>query len=264
FEAVSAAQAKALETSFLMHVDESINRVAAWPGEKQWPKRRVRKVTQRSLPPLPEDYIESHPLQDALRKRLEDMPTRAYRRWDVRFGGRWPWQRNQQRISVVAAAWVPMREVLEQGYASAPAGKRALIELAPLRSDGGNASTLLLAFSPTGWDTEVVPPPNTVLVSRAADGQWITRKGAMASGMQTFAREIVTPPMEHSEVKRCTAHIETLPPARFPVSARILAKEQGIAFETALKGMRAYAEANPSYLVCEDELRDDFLLEMRG
>lgn len=262
--AVPAGEARVLETSFLEHIDDGVSRIEAWPGEKRLPRRRVRKEAQHSLLPLPDDYLESNPLQDALRKRLHEVPTRAYRRWDVRFGGRWPWQRNRQDLSVVAATWVAMRDVLEQGYAVEPAGKHALMDLAALRTDEQNAPSLLLAFSPTGWDPDVIPPANTVLVSRDDQGQWTARKGAMASGMRTLARAIVTPPMERSEVERCTAAIRELPPSRFPVSARELARERGIAFDTVVEGMKAFTKENPSYLVCEDDLRDDVLLEMRG
>ncbi len=264
FGAITAARVQNLESAFLQHINEGINRIKAWPGEEHLPKRRVRRDTRRSLLPLPEDYLESHPLQDALRKRLDETPTRAHQRWDVRFGGRWPWQRNRQDLSVVAATWVPMRDVLEQGYAVEPAGKHALMDLAALRADEQNAPSLLLAFSPTGWDPDLIPPANTVLVSRDDQGQWTARKGAMASGMRSLARAIVAPPLEHSEIDRCVAQLTALPPSRFPVSARQMAREEAIVFDTVVEGMRAFAKANPSYLVCEDDLRDDFLLEMRG
>lgn len=262
--AVPAGEARILETSFLEHIDDGVSRIEAWPGEKRLPRRRVRKEAQHSLLPLPEDYLDNNPLQDALRKRLHEVPTRAYRRWDVRFGGRWPWQRNRQRLPVVAATWVPMRQVLDQGYVAEPAGKHALMDLAALRADEGNMPSLLFAFSPTGWDPNVNPPANTVLVARDDQGQWTARKGAMATGMRTLARAIVTPPMEHSEVERCAATIKKLPLSRFPVSARELARERATAFDTVVEGMKAFTKENPSYLVCEDDLRDDVLLEMRG
>ena len=260
--AVPVSLAQYGETLFHRFAEDALSRTA-WPGAEPLPVRRVRKRPRADVGALPDDFAATHPYGDALLTRQSEMPRNRAAALEVVYrSSRLPGLGKKKRVTFVLISYADLRTLIEQGCVAARAGARELnviVNQAGALPENG----VVIAFSPAGWAETLTIPDKTVLAAPGANGRWTVRHALAEPDMKTFVERLFEVESDAEKIERCMEEILGETSARFPLSARSVARVRGVPLCVAAEAFRRIADGHRRYLVCDDPGKKDWLLDIR-
>ncbi len=253
---LSTVQAAYMESLFLRAVEDRIRRLTAL-NQENGQRLRLRHVSISSENGnFPYDMVAAHPLNGALEKRIPELPKNERRRIAVTLSPPWKWWR-RTRLSVVLIPWADLRSLLGDGKVNGPA---RFAEIGAAEQVGDADASIY--FSPTGW-VDGPLPDGTVLVAPENGAIRIVRANISDERVKNYIHAVLDWESDGAKVARCVSLLEHTPPHAMPLSARSMAKEQGLPLAVIAEAFKQFAEASSGYLVCDDPERGDWLLDLR-
>jgi len=261
--AVTFNDAAYLESVFHRFLLDRIQSLQEWPGDKKLRRGRVTEHHLANLDTASNESLSKHPLKRALEARKAQLPQTSVHQIQIQYRRfRWWPYSSGKTVTLCTASVADQGDLLNTGFVVKPAGAGQLRRVMECRDATGATDSLLVVFSPTGWEAALVGPAETRLVTPAKDGHWDIRTNVADGSTLALVNALFDRVTDTQRIEQCRELLSELPLQRYPLSAVKWGQQHGISPHAVAQIFWNMAENYPSLHVSHDRERDDWLLDV--